>query len=68
MFKSGFKTTEFAFVILFMVLDVLAILAGQLQEAQYGVVAGAIVTAAYAIARGMAKANGVEPPASKPKL
>jgi len=54
----GLKTTEFAFLVLFAVLNVLAVLAGML-DAQWSAVALAAVGIAYQIARGLAKANGV---------
>ena len=70
--KPGFKTTEFAFLALFAVLNILAVLAGML-DAQWSAVAMAAVGIAYQIARGLAKANGVDdskvppPPPTVPK-
>ena len=63
--KPGFKTTEFAFTLVFVALSVLGVLAGQLQG-PYAPIAVAVVTGAYAIARGMAKSNSVEPASSLP--
>ena len=67
MLKSGFKTTEFAFLIVFSVLSLLGVLAGQLKDPTMASIAVAVVGVAYTIARGMAKKNGVEPPKSLPK-
>ena len=58
-FKPGWKTTEFAFLVVFSVLSLLGVLAGQLDNPVLGSIAVAVVGAAYAIARGLAKAQGV---------
>lgn len=62
--KPGFKTTEFAFAVLFAVLALLGAATGMIKDPTLATVAVAIVSAAYSIARGLAKQHGVEPPAS----
>ena len=61
--KPGHKTTEFAFVILFLVLQGLGLAVGFIHDPMLASIAGSVVLAAYSIARGLAKQNSVEVPA-----
>lgn len=58
--KSGFKTTEFAFVVVFAVLALLGVLTGYITDPGLAAIATAVVGAAYAIARGLAKQYGYD--------
>jgi hypothetical protein len=60
--KPGLKTTEFAFVLLFVVLQVVGSTVGFIQDPTLASIASAVVVAAYAVARGLAKQNNVEVP------
>ena len=62
--KSGLKTTEFWVMAVLVLLQLLGLALGYIEDPRLSMIATTVLVSAYSVARGLAKMRGVEiPPA-----